>query len=58
MILIFSFFSPLLLYQQPYLKEILREIGTYNVKAPHKFMWELKAEYRHYQEANEEAGTS
>ncbi|PIK40623.1 putative general transcription factor IIF subunit 2 isoform X1 [Apostichopus japonicus] len=34
----------------PYLKEILKEIGKYNTKAPHKFMWELKPEYRHYQE--------
>lgn len=34
----------------PYLKEILKDIGTYNTKAPHKFMWELKPEYRHYQE--------
>ncbi|XP_072033641.1 general transcription factor IIF subunit 2-like [Amphiura filiformis] len=42
----------------PYLKEILREIGTYNVKAPHKFMWELKPEYRHYQEPKDEAGPS
>lgn len=33
----------------PYLKEILKDIGTYNTKAPHKFMWELKPEYRHYQ---------
>lgn len=33
-----------------YLKEILKEICTYNVKAPHKNMWELKAEYRHYKE--------
>ena len=36
--------------QQPmsYLKEILRMICKYNVKAPHKNMWELKPEYRHY----------
>lgn len=33
-----------------YLKEILKEICTYNVKAPHKNMWELKPEYRHYKE--------
>jgi transcription initiation factor TFIIF subunit beta len=34
--------------QQPdsYLKEILKEIGHYNYKAPHKNMWELKDEYR------------
>lgn len=31
-----------------YLKEILREIASYNLKNPHKNMWELKAEYRHY----------
>lgn len=34
-----------------YLKEILKEIGIYNVKAPHKNMWELRPEYRHYKEA-------
>lgn len=31
-----------------YLKEILKEICIYNLKAPHKNMWELKPEYRHY----------
>ncbi|XP_011609670.1 general transcription factor IIF subunit 2-like isoform X1 [Takifugu rubripes] len=34
-----------------YLKEILKEIGTYNNKGPHKSTWELKPEYRHYQTA-------
>lgn len=33
-----------------YLKEILKEICVYNVKAPHKNMWELKPEYRHYKD--------
>ncbi|XP_028991794.1 general transcription factor IIF subunit 2-like [Betta splendens] len=37
-----------------YLKEIMREIGTYNSKGPHKSTWELKPEYRHYQSAEEE----
>lgn len=32
----------------PYLKEILKEICTYNMTAPHKNMWELKPEFRHY----------
>jgi transcription initiation factor TFIIF subunit beta len=31
-----------------YLKEILKEICSYNLKNPHKNMWELKPEYRHY----------
>jgi len=31
-----------------FLKEVLKEVCVYNVKAPHKNMWELKAEYRHY----------
>ncbi|XP_033100987.1 general transcription factor IIF subunit 2-like [Anneissia japonica] len=31
-----------------YLKEILKEVANYNLKAPHKCMWELKPEYRHY----------
>jgi transcription initiation factor TFIIF subunit beta len=35
----------------PYLKEILREICTYNMKTPHRNMWELKVEYRHYQKS-------
>merc|ERR1712079_754022 len=32
----------------PYLKEILHEFCKYNLKNPHKNMWELKPEYRHY----------
>lgn len=32
-----------------YLKEILHDIGTYNIKGTHKNTWELKTEYRHYQ---------
>ncbi|XP_034049045.1 general transcription factor IIF subunit 2 isoform X3 [Thalassophryne amazonica] len=31
-----------------YLKEILRDIGIYNVKGTHKNTWELRPEYRHY----------
>ncbi|KAL5004847.1 hypothetical protein ScPMuIL_018303 [Solemya velum] len=40
------------LTQQPiaYLKDILKEICIYNMKAPHKNMWELKPENRHYKE--------
>ncbi|XP_070832777.1 general transcription factor IIF subunit 2-like [Chaetodon trifascialis] len=41
-----------------YLKEIMKEIGTYNNKGAHKSTWELKPEYRHYQSAEEEAQTS
>ncbi|KAK7904912.1 hypothetical protein WMY93_017519 [Mugilogobius chulae] len=37
-----------------YLKEIMREIGTYNSKGAHKSTWELKSEYRHYQSADED----
>jgi len=36
-----------------YLKEILKEVCNYNVKNPHKNMWELKPEFRHY---NKEEG--
>ncbi|KAK7090438.1 general transcription factor IIF subunit 2-like [Littorina saxatilis] len=35
----------------PYLKEILQEICVYNMKAPHKNMWELKPEFRHYKQS-------
>lgn len=35
----------------PYLKEILKEICNYNAKNPHKNMWELKPEYRHYKDS-------
>lgn len=35
-----------------YLKSILKEIGHYNTKNPHKNMWELKPEYRHYGSKN------
>lgn len=38
---------------QTYLKEILKEIGMYNNKGPHKSTWEVKPEYRHYQSAEE-----
>lgn len=31
-----------------YLKDILKEVCDYNMKNPHKNMWELKKEYRHY----------
>lgn len=31
-----------------YLKNILKEVCDYNMKNPHKNMWELKKEYRHY----------
>ncbi|XP_053212472.1 general transcription factor IIF subunit 2-like [Panonychus citri] len=36
-----------------YLKEILKEICVYNTKNPHKNMWELKPEYRHYEVTQE-----
>lgn len=32
---------------QVYLKELLKELCDYNMKAPHKHMWELKSEYKH-----------
>lgn len=35
---------------QVYLKEILNEVCNYNLKNPHRNMWELKPEYRHYKE--------
>lgn len=40
------------LTKQPvtYLKEQLKEICNYNMKAPHRNMWELKPEFRHYKE--------
>lgn len=41
--------SSFLFFSQIYLKEILRDIGIYNVKGTHKNTWELKPEYRHYQ---------
>ena len=37
------------LSMQSYLREILREVCQYSVKAPHRNMWHLKPEYRHYQ---------
>ncbi|KAJ8920930.1 hypothetical protein NQ315_015723 [Exocentrus adspersus] len=33
-----------------YLKDILKEVCNYNLKNPHKNMWELKPEYRHYKQ--------
>ena len=37
-----------------YLKEILKDVCVYNVKNPHKNMWELKPEYRHYKNDEED----
>ena len=37
-----------------YLKEILKEVCIYNVKNPHKSMWELKPEFRHYKKEETE----
>ena len=39
-----------------HLKEVLKEVCVYNVKAPHKNMWELKPEYRHYKKEEKEEG--
>lgn len=53
----YSFFAflqitlcPLTFFFQTYLKEILKEVCDYNIKNPHKNMWELKPEYRHYKD--------
>jgi len=40
----------------PFLKEILKEICNYNGKNPHRNMWELKPEFRHYKK-DDEAGS-
>jgi len=40
---------------QVYLKEILNEVCNYNLKNPHRNMWELKPEYRHYKEEEKTA---
>ena len=37
-----------------YLREILNEVCVYSVKPPHRNMWELKPEYRHYKQDEEE----
>ena len=37
-----------------YLKEILKEVCNYSVKPPHRNMWELKPEYRHYKAPEED----
>lgn len=36
-----------------FLKEVLKEMCVYNMKAPHKNMWELKQEYRYYAKTSE-----
>lgn len=43
---------------QVYLKSILKEIAHYNTKNPHKNMWELKPEYRHYEKTSDDEKTS
>lgn len=40
-----------------YLKEILKDVCNYNLKNPHKNMWELKPEYRHYKQPESTAET-
>ncbi|XP_034232025.1 general transcription factor IIF subunit 2-like [Thrips palmi] len=40
-----------------YLKEILKEVCDYNIKNPHKNMWELKPEYRHYKDQPADKGS-
>ncbi|XP_065172690.1 general transcription factor IIF subunit 2 [Atheta coriaria] len=37
-----------------YLKEILKDVCNYNLKNPHKNMWELKPEYRHYKDDDDD----
>jgi len=37
-----------------YLKTILNEVCNYNVKNPHRNMWELKPEFRHYKKDAED----
>ena len=43
------------MFRQPvgHLKEILKELCDYNVKQPHRGMWELKPEFRHYQKEDD-----
>lgn len=36
-------------FLQSYLREILKEVCDYSVKAPHRNMWHLKPEFRHCQ---------
>jgi len=37
-----------------YLKQILNEVCNYNMKNPHKNMWELKPEYRYYKKNSDD----
>jgi len=41
-----------------YLKQILKEVCNYSVKPPHRNMWELKPEYRHYKPEGEDEDKS
>lgn len=43
---------------EAYLKEFLNKMCVYNQKNPHKNMWELKPEYRHYENSDTQATTS
>jgi len=38
---------------QVHLKNVLRDVCNYNLKNPHKNMYELKPEYRHYAKADD-----
>jgi len=41
-----------------YLKQVLKEVCDYCVKPPHRNMWELKPEYRHYKPDEDRKKTS
>lgn len=51
-----NYLPSVILSFQMYLKTILKEIGHYNTKNPHKNMWELKPEYRHYSSKSDDGG--
>ncbi|KAK7576154.1 hypothetical protein V9T40_012440 [Parthenolecanium corni] len=56
----YHFRDLVLITKQPpgYLKDILKEVCSQNMKNPHKNMWELKPEYRHYKKEETDAGAS
>jgi len=41
-----------------YLKEVLKEVCNHNMKNPHRNMWELKPEYRHYKNDEDDDGSN
>jgi len=53
----YSNITYLMFWIQTYLKEVLKEIGVYNQNPSHRYMWELKPEYRHHKKVEHDSSS-